>query len=677
MVDGVGTNLYGYDAAGQLLSEDGPWAFDTVSYSYLNRRRTGLTLLSPNSSAWVESYGYDNASRLTSVSSPAGAFNYTLGGAGASSPLVSKLLLPTGAFITNTYDSVARQLSTKLFNPALSTLNAHVYSYNQGNQRTQQVFTAGNYVNYTYDNMGELLSARGKESGGSTTRLQEQFGYAYDAAGNLNYRTNNDALTESFNVNSLNELTNITRGGTLTVAGTTTSPATNVTVNGSAASRYSDSTFALGGFTIANGSNTFTVVARDGYGRQDTSAVTVNLPSTNTYSSDANGNLLSDGTRSFAYDDENQMVSVWVTNVWRSDFAYDGKMRRRIRREYTWQSSAWVQTNEVRYLYDGNLVIQERDANNLPQVGYTRGIDLSGGMQGAGGIGGLLARTDLGLWALGSGLSHAYYHADGNGNVTMLINTSNAVVAKYEYDPYGNILSRSGSLADANLYRFSSKEYHPNSGLVYYLYRFYDPNLQRWPNRDPKDDPSFINSVDQNGEEASLLQPTLATIGTPYNFNANDPNVLVDPLGLDSLSISVSTIIRPPDIEPGLKTRHSLIVDDQGNVSVKTAFIGSTSGMKGTGWLNAWATKENSCEVTLDMAGYANSFWLPKVLAIRYLFEFDILFCEKKGCLSGFHETYPSYTVKVKGSSVYDYQQHDKAGLVGSPLVQPDVTFKW
>jgi RHS repeat-associated protein len=515
MVDGVGTNLYGYDAAGQLLSEDGPWAFDTVSYSYLNRRRTGLTLLSPNSSAWVESYGYDNASRLTSVSSPAGAFNYTLGGAGASSPLVSKLLLPTGAFITNTYDSVARQFSTKLFNAALSTLNAHVYSYNQGNQRTQQVFTAGNYVNYTYDNMGELLSARGKESGGSTTRLQEQFGYAYDAAGNLNYRTNNDALTESFNVNSLNELTNITRGGTLTVAGTTTSPATNVTVNGSAASRYSDSTFALGGFTIANGSNTFTVVARDGYGRQDTSAVTVNLPSTNTYSSDANGNLLSDGTRNFAYDDENQMVSVWVTNVWRSDFAYDGKMRRRMRKEFTWQSGAWVQTNEVRYLYDGNLVIQERDANNLPQVGYTRGIDLSGSLQGAGGIGGLLARTDLALWALGSGLSHAYYHADGNGNVTMLINASNAVVAKYEYDPYGNVLSRSGSLADGNLYRFSSKEYHPNSGLLCYLYRFYDPNLQRWPNRDP---------FEENGG------PNL------YAYCLNSPVYGIDPYGLDSSS---------------------------------------------------------------------------------------------------------------------------------------------
>ncbi len=41
---------------------------------------------------------------------------------------------------------------------------------------------------------------------------------------------------------------------------------------------------------------------------------------------------------------------------------------------------------------------------------YTRGLDLSGTLEGAGGIGGLLARTL-------SGASY-YYHADGNGNVT-------------------------------------------------------------------------------------------------------------------------------------------------------------------------------------------------------------------------------------------------------------------
>src|SRR5438093_11273946 len=59
----------------------------------------------------------------------------------------------------------------------------------------------------------------------------------------------------------------------------------------------------------------------------------------------------------------------------------------------TWINSTWTPTIEVHYIYDGNAVIQERDGNNLPTTTYTRGIDLSGTFQGAGGIGGLLART--------------------------------------------------------------------------------------------------------------------------------------------------------------------------------------------------------------------------------------------------------------------------------------------
>jgi RHS repeat-associated protein len=123
----------------------------------------------------------------------------------------------------------------------------------------------------------------------------------------------------------------------------------------------------------------------------------------------------------------------------------------------------------------------------LPQVTYTRGNDLSGSLQGAGGIGGLLARTQnpSTINPELSAFATAYYHADGNGNVTCLIYTSQMIAAKYLYDPYGNTLAQYGLLADANTYRFSSKEWNAQLGLYYYVYRFFDPNLQRWLNRDP------------------------------------------------------------------------------------------------------------------------------------------------------------------------------------------------
>jgi RHS repeat-associated protein len=165
----------------------------------------------------------------------------------------------------------------------------------------------------------------------------------------------------------------------------------------------------------------------------------------------------------------------------------------------------------------------------LPTTTYTRGKDLSGSLEGAGGMGGLLARTAQ-SYVDAPMAGQSFYHADGNGNITMLINSSQAVVAKYLYDAFGNVLSKSGLLADANLYQFSSKEKHLNSGLVYYLYRYYDPNLQRWPNRDPLGDLGFV-PLQQLGEADSDLEDADSVLNL-YLFAGNDSLQNVDYYGL-------------------------------------------------------------------------------------------------------------------------------------------------
>jgi RHS repeat-associated protein len=75
----------------------------------------------------------------------------------------------------------------------------------------------------------------------------------------------------------------------------------------------------------------------------------------------------------------------------------------------------------------------------------------------------------------------------------MLVDGYQHVAAQYRYDPFGNQIAELGTLADANVYRFSSKEYHAPSGLYYYGFRFYDPNTQRWLNRDPIEERGGIN----------------------------------------------------------------------------------------------------------------------------------------------------------------------------------------
>ena len=234
---------------------------------------------------------------------------------------------------------------------------------------------------------------------------------------------------------------------------------------------------------------------------------------------DLNGNLLSDGLKGYEYYDANQLVRVTVTNHWKAEFSCDGLGRRRIVKDYSWSDASWTLTHEVRYVRDGMVVLQERDGANAVKVTYTRGLDLSGTRQGAGGIGGLLARTD----ANGT----TFYHSDAGGNITAMTDGNGNVVARYLYDPFGNLLAKSGAMADVNRYRFSSKEVHPTSGLYYYGYRFYEPNLQRWLNEDPIGEAGGINLYGFVGNTPINLVDVFGF--APYKYDPYDPSTWIFP----------------------------------------------------------------------------------------------------------------------------------------------------
>jgi RHS repeat-associated protein len=185
-----------------------------------------------------------------------------------------------------------------------------------------------------------------------------------------------------------------------------------------------------------------------------------------------------------------------------------GAMNNFVNRAFMCQSFRRRRARFVDSSCNGHRVIQERDTNNTPAVSYTRGNDFSGSLEGAGGIGGLLARSE-GYYA-GNFSSHAFYHADGNGNITYLEDGSQALAASYRYDAFGNLLNSSGPLAGDNTYRFSSKEWVPSVSGYYYLYRFYRPDLQRWLNRDPIQEWGGLNL---------------------YGFVANNPLFWVDLFG--------------------------------------------------------------------------------------------------------------------------------------------------
>ena len=86
-----------------------------------------------------------------------------------------------------------------------------------------------------------------------------------------------------------------------------------------------------------------------------------------------------------------------------------------------------------------------------------------------------------------------YYVTDGNKNVTALLDADGVRVAKYTYNPFGRILNSEGALAEINPFRFSSEYHDDETGLVYYNYRYYSPELGRWTKRDPIEEKGGVN----------------------------------------------------------------------------------------------------------------------------------------------------------------------------------------
>ena len=205
-------------------------------------------------------------------------------------------------------------------------------------------------------------------------------------------------------------------------------------------------------------------------------------PQTFAISHDLDGNLTNDGTFTYSYDSENRLASVSSNGVVLVANEYDYRGRR-IRKT--------TPTTETTFVYDGWNLIHETAATitgattNTTEIQYFWGIDLSDTFQGAGGVGGLLAVSIDGSF---------YFPAyDNIGNVTKYIDESGNVVAAYEYDDFGRLISSSGPMADIFRIRFSSKYFDSETGLYYYGYRFYAPALMRWLNRDPIEELGCLN----------------------------------------------------------------------------------------------------------------------------------------------------------------------------------------
>ena len=193
---------------------------------------------------------------------------------------------------------------------------------------------------------------------------------------------------------------------------------------------------------------------------------------------DAEGNLTQYGEWSYTYDAQNRLATVSSNGLLIASNFYD-HMGRRVR----------MVTSEASYtfIYDGwNLVLELSErGGETERTEYCWGKDISGTLQGAGGIGGLLY-----LKRNGTIFVPIY---DAYGNVMEYRAADGSLVASYVYDAFGRTIAQTGSLVDTFRHRHATKFYEPETGFYYYGHRHYVPSLARWLTTDPIEEDGGLN----------------------------------------------------------------------------------------------------------------------------------------------------------------------------------------
>ena len=128
-----------------------------------------------------------------------------------------------------------------------------------------------------------------------------------------------------------------------------------------------------------------------------------------------------------------------------------------------------------------------------------------------------------------------YFAHNWRGDITSIYDAGGNVVAKYEYDDWGNVLTVTDAnnksitdknhIANLNPFRYRSYYYDSESGLYYLMSRYYDPVVHR-----------FINADDRIDTNNSILGSNL------FAYCNNNPIIYYDPNG-HSFLIAIGIVI--------------------------------------------------------------------------------------------------------------------------------------
>ncbi|MBM4165052.1 MAG: hypothetical protein FJ222_11525 [Lentisphaerae bacterium] len=425
ITDATGSRSFAYNDALQLAAETNTFGVLVRAYDGLGRS-AGFSLFNPaNPVNPVQSiiYGYDSLGRFHSVSSSVfsalsvAKYSYLPG-----TDILSGWSSPSGFAVTRAFEP-HRDLLTAVSNRYNGdTVSAFDYVNDALARRTARIDHSGAGVPpaitnaFGYNPRSELTSA---------AMGTNAYGYAFDPIGNREW-TRMNANTNIYQANALNQYTNILCASA--------PPRENIPL-------YDH-----------DGNMTF-------------------LPSTSGGGADG---------WHLRWNGENRLIQASnALHLVTYAYDYQGRMvtKQFSRRGAEAQSWEIEKTNSL--IWDGFNIVQSLTHTQTHTLtnSFIWGLDLSGSLHGAGGVGGLLAEIQDGA---------PYFAAfDANGNVTEYLSTNGLIAAHYEYSPFGEITAQSGDQSDAFTHRFSTKPWCAVTGLSEYEMRMYGPGLGRWLSRDP------------------------------------------------------------------------------------------------------------------------------------------------------------------------------------------------
>lgn len=193
---------------------------------------------------------------------------------------------------------------------------------------------------------------------------------------------------------------------------------------------------------------------------------------------DADGNMLTCNGWTFTWNGENRLIAAESSDT-RLEFSYDYMGRRLEKKVYTkglFTLYDWSLVKHHKFVYDGYKLIAEfdvldADAQPVSYLWQPVGLDVP------------LMRTTNEV--------NGYYVADGNKNIIAVRDSNGTELSNYTYTPFGTVENPEDS--DDNPFRFSSEYHDDETGLVYYNYRYYSPELGRWIKRDPAEEQGGVN----------------------------------------------------------------------------------------------------------------------------------------------------------------------------------------